>query len=213
AAEETATTVINNITPQPPPSGPGWQELVGWTGLGLLLGGGALGLNYLAGGGPGTSLEPEIVAAGNVLEQWIFGTQNQTTTGACFAAGTPLLTPEGSKPIEQYHEGDQVLSRAEDDPFGQVQAKVVLAVFAHDGYVLQLRVAGRVIRTTAEHPFWVVGKGWLPANKMAEGAQLLTPEGEHVAVEQVAQTIEHVRVYNLRVAGFKTYFVGCDEWG
>jgi hypothetical protein len=74
-------------------------------------------------------------------------------------------------------------------------------------------VAGRVIRTTAEHPFWVVGKDWLPANRLAPGDLLLTPEGEQVAVEQVAQTSQYERVYNLRIAEFQTYFVGCDEWG
>jgi hypothetical protein len=123
------------------------------------------------------------------------------------------LTPGGSKPIEQFKEGDLVLSRDEADPCGRVQAKVVLAVFAYDSYVLQLRVAGRVIRTTAEHPFWVVGKDWLPANRLAPGDLLLTPEGEQVAVEQVAQTSEYERVYNLRIADFQTYFVGCEEWG
>ena len=32
---------------------------------------------------------------------------------SCFAAGTPLLTPEGSKPIEQFKVGDLLLSAAE----------------------------------------------------------------------------------------------------
>src|SRR6266404_1401581 len=32
-------------------------------------------------------------------------------------------------------------------------------------------------------------------------------------VQQVAQTLVRERVYNLRVAEFNTYFVGCDEWG
>src|SRR5262249_37572320 len=30
---------------------------------------------------------------------------------SCFTAGTPLLTPDGSKPIEQFREGDLILSR------------------------------------------------------------------------------------------------------
>jgi hypothetical protein len=34
----------------------------------------------------------------------------------CFAAGTPLMTPTGSKPIEQFKPGDLVLSAPEDDP-------------------------------------------------------------------------------------------------
>jgi RHS repeat-associated protein len=132
---------------------------------------------------------------------------------ACFAAGTRLLTPGGSKPIEQLQEGDLVLARGEDDPYGAVQAKPVEAVFVGEGYVLELRVSGQVIRTTSEHPFWVIGKGWLAASDLAEGDLLLTHEGKPVAVEQAAQTVEHVRVYNLRVAEHRTYFVGCDEWG
>src|SRR5438067_10584498 len=35
---------------------------------------------------------------------------------ACFAAGTPIRTPEGSKPIEQLQVGDLVLARDEHHP-------------------------------------------------------------------------------------------------
>jgi hypothetical protein len=94
-----------------------------------------------------------------------------------------------------------------------MQAKVVLEVFTHDAPVLELRVAGRIIRTTSEHPFWVVGKGWVVAGELAEGDLLRTPEGDHVPVQQVVQTLVQERVYNLRIADFHTYFVGCDEWG
>lgn len=131
------------------------------------------------------------------------------TTGACFAAGTPLLTPEGSKAIEQFKAGDLVLSRDEDDPYGKVQAKAVLEVFTHDSELLQLWVAGRIVGTTAEHPFWVVGRGWLPA----KGDRLLAPDGATLPVDQVTRTRRRERVYNLRVADFRTYFVGCREWG
>jgi hypothetical protein len=133
--------------------------------------------------------------------------------GACFVAGTPLLTPEGSKPIEQFKPGDLLLSRDEHDPDGTVQARPVLEVFSHDGQVLQLRVGGREIRTTAEHPFWIVGKGWQAAKNLVEGDQLLSQDGNAIPVQQVAQTLAQERVYNLRVAEFRTYFVGCDEWG
>ena len=37
-------------------------------------------------------------------------------SNACFAAGTPLLTADGAKPIEQFKVGDMVLSAPEDDP-------------------------------------------------------------------------------------------------
>src|SRR5262249_30538264 len=48
---------------------------------------------------------------------------------SCFVAGMPLLTPEGSKPIEHFREGDYVCSRQEDNPDGILLAKLVEEVF------------------------------------------------------------------------------------
>src|SRR5262249_44589267 len=132
--------------------------------------------------------------------------------GSCFAAGVPLLTPEGSKPIERFRPGDLVLSRSEDDPEGPVEAKVVEEVFTRLAPVWDLHVKGRLIRTTAEHPFWVQGKGWTPPRLLAVGDGLLGHDGEAVAVEGVRETTQVV-VYNMRVAQHHTYFVGCRKWG
>jgi Pre-toxin TG len=85
--------------------------------------------------------------------------------GPCFAAGTPLRTPDGSKPIDSFQEGELLLSRHEDDPEGPVIAKRVLKVFQTYAPLLDLHVGGRVIRTTAEHPFWVAGRGWVAAQQ------------------------------------------------
>src|SRR5579883_2369938 len=82
---------------------------------------------------------------------------------SCFLAGTPLLVPGGSRPVEQFRAGDLVLSKNEHDPEGVIEAKVVEEVFVRYGKVLYLTVGGQRIGTTSEHPFWVVGKGWLQA--------------------------------------------------
>jgi hypothetical protein len=74
-----------------------------------------------------------------------------------------LLTPEGSKPIEQFQPGDLVLARHETGLEYPVRPQKVLEVFRGEAYVVCLHVAGRVIRTTAEHPFWVAGLGWIAA--------------------------------------------------
>ena len=81
----------------------------------------------------------------------------------CFAAGTPLLTPDGAKPIEQFKVGDLLLSAPEDDPDGPVTARRVEEVFQRIGRVVELCVGGQTIRTTHEHPFYVEGKGWKQA--------------------------------------------------
>lgn len=141
---------------------------------------------------------------------------NEAEIGAkanCFTAGTPLLTPTGSKLIEKFKAGDLILSRSEFDPNGELEAKVVEEVFVRFGDVLHLHISGQVIRTTAEHPFWVCTKGWMPAHHLKIGDRLLSHDGQIVAVEDVFETGEREKLYNLRVADYHTYFVGCQEWG
>jgi hypothetical protein len=89
----------------------------------------------------------------------------------------------------------------------------VLEVFRGEAFVVCLHVAGRVIRTTAEHPFWVAGLGWVPAEKLTLGQLLSSHDGNWLPVEAVTFTGECVPVYNIRVEEDHTYFVGCDEWG
>jgi len=88
---------------------------------------------------------------------------------ACFAAGTRICTPDGHKLIEQFQPGDLVLSRHENDPEGLIEVKVVEAVFARLGQRLHLHVAGQVIKTTAEHPFWVQSQGCVKAGAPPSG--------------------------------------------
>ncbi len=98
----------------------------------------------------------------------------------CFAAGTPLLLNErgDSKPIEQLVENvDRVLARPEDDPDGPVRECLVEELFQRQAALLDLRIGGRTIRTTAEHPFWVEGRGWLAAGELVEGDRLRCLDG------------------------------------
>jgi hypothetical protein len=128
-------------------------------------------------------------------------------------AGTPLKTPGGWKPIEAFCPGDLVLSRNENDPDGPVEVKVVEEVFVGEGLVWNLHVDGQVIQTTAEHPFYVKDRGWLPTNRLRVGDHLATEDGRWAQVEDLLDTGEWAALYNFRVADHHTYFVGCDAWG
>jgi hypothetical protein len=131
----------------------------------------------------------------------------------CFAAGTPLRIPGGSRNVEDVRAGDLVLARDENNCEGPVEAKVVVEVFVRESLVWRLDINGRSIRTTAEHPFFVAGRGWVPCHELKVGERLLTEDGSWVAVEAVADVGEWATVYNLRVADWHTYFVGTEEWG
>jgi YD repeat-containing protein len=132
---------------------------------------------------------------------------------SCLGAGTPLRTPSGSKAVEAFREGDEVLTRREDDPSGPVVVARVEAVFERTGRVWHLQVRGKQIRTTGEHPWWAEGRGWTAASLLREGEQLLLEDGSWAAVEAVYDTREYEKVYNVRVAECHTYFVGNEEWG
>ncbi len=141
---------------------------------------------------------------------------NKTTEAfmqACFAAGTPLLTPHGVQPIERFRVGDAILSRPEWDPAGPVDVKIVEEVFVRTAELWNLHVGGRVIQTTAEHPVWVQGRGWLPVRELQLGDVLSSHDGKLVHVDDLLETGERAVVYNLRVSDWHTYFVGAPEWG
>ena len=133
--------------------------------------------------------------------------------GSCFAAGTPLLTPEGSRPIEALRPGDLVLAAPEGNPEGPVTPRLVEQVFRAESALVTLEVGGRSIRTTAEHPFWVEGRGWTKAADLIAGDRLRCADGRRVVVAGVRDAGEIAAVYNLRVAADHTYFVGAREWG
>jgi hypothetical protein len=124
-----------------------------------------------------------------------------------------LLTPEGSKRIEDFRVGDLILSRSEDDPDGPVRAKAAEALFVRVGRLWKLLAGGKEIWTTGQHLFWVRERGWIQVNELLVGDFLVGRDGGWVLVEEVEDTGRYETVYNLRVSDFHTYFVGCEEWG
>ena len=77
---------------------------------------------------------------------------------------------------------------------------------------MTLRVRGRVIETTHEHPWWVVGKGWVASNNLAACDVFVTSEHAEVTLESVGDADRYVAVHNLTVEADHTYFVGDADW-
>jgi hypothetical protein len=67
----------------------------------------------------------------------------------------------------------------------------------------------QTIRVTDEHPFYVVGKGWIKASDLAGGDNLLTPRGDQsIVVDNIGEGhCEGITVFNVEVDEFHTYFV------
>jgi len=79
--------------------------------------------------------------------------------------------------------------------------------------LLNLHVGGKVVGTTAEHPFNVKGKGWTPAQELRAGDEIRLMGKGWTTVEGIADSGLITTVYNLEIEGDHTYFVGCVEWG
>ncbi len=134
-------------------------------------------------------------------------------SGACFAAGTRLRTPAGSKRIEEFNVGDMLLSAPEHDGEATVETRRVTQLFKSYARILTVRVGDWTIRTTKGHPFYVRGKGWTKAELLSRGDLLRSHDGRCTPVENVDLTVEDTTVYNLRIGEFHTYFVGDPSWG
>jgi hypothetical protein len=89
----------------------------------------------------------------------------------------------------------------------------VLRRFVRVSPVLNLHVGGRLIGTTAEHPFYVADRGWLPAAELRIGDWVVAERGDPIRVEGIADSGRVETVYNLEVEDDHTYFVGEESWG
>jgi hypothetical protein len=136
------------------------------------------------------------------------------TGGNCFEAGTPVLTSDGERPIETVRAGDMVLARDPETGHSQYR-RVVATKHATARPVVKLQVrrgdgSTEAIGVTANHPFYVNGRGWVSADLLENGDLLATTSGSAVGgeVQALALGTQTQDVYNFEVEGLHTYFVG-----
>jgi len=130
----------------------------------------------------------------------------------CFAAGTLVATSTGLVPIEAVEPGTVVQGR--NDSSGEVEWRTVTANHARpDVPTLAIgiedeREGSWQLTTTAEHPIYVAGVGYVPAARLEPGQWLAAESGALSRVVSVAATGAAETVYNLTVDGTENYFVG-----
>ena len=124
---------------------------------------------------------------------------------ACFAAGTPVLTRVGPRPIEDLRVGDQVLTA--EQATGEVEFRPILAVFHNrPASTLRIRLGADEITATPIHRFWLVARGWAMARDLKVGDRVRTLDGP-ATVEAVTPSAVQP-VFNLEVADGHSFFVG-----
>jgi hypothetical protein len=163
-------------------------------GIGL-----ALGLGGSGGGGFGGGICDNV------------GPISVPVIASCFEAGTLVVMADGTlKKIEYIHAGDMVLSY--DEQTGITMAKEVLykskQLNEEDGIIISLP-DGETIMATANHPFYVVGRGFVMARDVTLQMELKLTSGALVQAANIShQTAMKRLVYNLTISDFHNYFVG-----
>ena len=142
--------------------------------------------------------------------------------GTCFIAGTPVLSENGLVAIESIQIGDLVW--AEDPETGKKSLEPVKQIFVKQTDVLvHLLIDDEEIVTTPTHPFYVPNIGWVRAQDLKPGCELLLYSGEKVQLQDkhTEELEEPCTVYNFEVDDYHTYFVGqqsilvhnhCQAW-
>ncbi|WP_125169991.1 Hint domain-containing protein [Leptospira perolatii] len=126
----------------------------------------------------------------------------------CFVAGTLVHTKVGLKPIEQIQVGDEVLSWDEDTQL--TEFRIVTELFRRNTdliYKLSFNDA-EIIETTWNHPFWVVGEGWVEVRNLKVNDLVISHDGTKLPIKEITVSERVETVYNFEVSQTHTYFVG-----
>jgi len=147
------------------------------------------------------------------------------------ASKMSLLTNGLSKPARQLKAGDRIAMTGghialvkkaetriytlplsqEPDIQGNVMGRVLGTTKRLTNRLLYLYTQDELIKTTPEHPFAVAGKGWVPAGRLQHGDRIQSAAGRLITVEHIQVRQERQMVYNLRVEGTHTFFVGRNK--
>ena len=144
----------------------------------------------------------------NIVAAFTGGAASNKT---CFIAGTLIVTGYGLSKIENIKPGDLVLS-TNTDTMETGYKKVLEKYVRKTRELVHIVVGGEEIVSTPDHPYFVVGRGFVNAGQLCIGSPLQNADGKILEVEQIYKEYleedEEVTVYNFQVEDWHTYHVG-----
>ncbi len=127
---------------------------------------------------------------------------------SCFAAGTPVPTLTGPRPIESLKLGDVVLSQ--DTTTGVLSYQPIVGVHHNPpAPTVRVRLTVGSVVSTPVHRFWRPGRGWAMARDLKPGESIRTVGGRAEIVDVTPEPVQPV--FNLDVAKTHAFFVGSQE--
>lgn len=126
-----------------------------------------------------------------------------------FPLGTLVHTKQGLIPIEDIQIGELVLSYDEETSQTQFHEVTHLIEGEQEYQIVTLTLTnGEILQATADHPFYIQGKGWNPAASLKIGQVLQLYNGTTIVIEEVSTSQYTEKVYNLSVANAHTFYIG-----
>ena len=124
----------------------------------------------------------------------------------CFTEETIVKTQEGNKEISKIADGEKVLAR--DEVTGALSYKKVKVIEKLADRIIEIKLKKEEIKATSEHLFRVK-EGWIKAEEIRKGLELINDKGEAEVVEEVNKVVyNNLKVYNLEVEDYHTFYVG-----
>jgi intein/homing endonuclease len=116
----------------------------------------------------------------------------------CFVAGTIITLANGSsKVIEEVVIGEEVLTFNEESKENELGVVGDLKKHEVDSVIKLSFEDGNVITTTEEHPFFVIGKGWVVAKELSNVDNCMKSDSTNSLITNVEVLNETHVVYNL----------------
>jgi len=122
----------------------------------------------------------------------------------CFTGDTKILMVDGSyKEIKDIKAGDYIITRKAPDSNELVKAEVIRSMVydGWDGYL----IINNKLKVTTNHMIYVNGE-WKEAGEIRIGDRLVNEKGEKFVVKSLEKVDKQVKVYNIEIEGYKTYF-------
>lgn len=141
----------------------------------------------------------------------IFSQTDKTcSTSSCFVAGTKVAVENGYKNIEDVKSGDYVYSYNLET--NKKELKKVLETFIHQkDEIYTLKVNNQLIYTTEEHPFYVINKGWINAEKLKFNDKLLSIKTGPTNIQNISKRNNKTYVYNFEVEDNHNYLITKED--
>jgi hypothetical protein len=164
-------------------------------------------------------LDPRNPSSGNLVpkdQRHVYfptyrGASGGYSGGGCFMAGTLVATDKGLINIEDIHLNDRVYSYNHD--INQIELKPVIQVYSvtRDDLV-EVSVARERIISSSNHRYFVLGLGYVDAEKLVAGQEVITKTGKIRKVKQVSKLDSgKINLYNFSVKDNRNYFVSAAK--